>query len=68
MTMALFLALSCSKPIMQNASKFPWNDYDKSILHQAQNRCGELYPEAPCVRLFRKFNKNQYTVICGKKK
>ena len=65
---ALFLSLSCPTPLMQNASRFPWNDYDRKELRYAEKRCGEIYEDAPCVKLFRKFNDQQYTVICGKAK
>lgn len=65
---ALLIALSCPTPVMQNVSKEPWNDYDRSMLAQTEKRCGEIYPTAPCVKLFRKYNRKQYSVICGKKK
>jgi hypothetical protein len=52
---------------MENASKEPWNAYDYSILEQTKHRCGELYPDSPCVKLFRKYNRKQYSVICGEK-
>ena len=53
---------------MLNTSKFPWNDYDQSMLKQAEKRCGELYDDSPCVKLFKKYDKLSYTVICGEKK
>lgn len=62
------LALSCPATVMQNVSSYPWNAYDRKILRQAQKRCGELYDDSPCVKLFRKYNKVQYSVICGKGK
>ena len=65
MTFLLLMALTCAEPKMQNTSQEPWNDYDKSILKQAQKRCGELYNDAQCVKLFRKYRPRQYTVICG---
>jgi hypothetical protein len=64
----LLLALTCVLPIMQNTSKFPWNDYDRQELKYAQKRCGEIYSDAPCLRLFRKYNFQQYSVVCGKAK
>lgn len=64
--LALALAISCPVTKMQNVTKFPWNDHDRSILKQAKTRCGELYPDAPCVKLFRKYGKQDYSVICGK--
>ena len=65
---SLFIALSCLSPVMQNVTQFPWNDYDRSELKYAEKRCGEIYSDAPCVKLFRKYDKQSYTVICGKEK
>lgn len=62
------LAEECPKPTLQNVSKEPWTEYDKSILELAQKRCPELHPDAPCVVLFRKFDVQQYTVICGRQR
>lgn len=58
-------ALSCPEVKMQNVSGHPWNGYDKEILQQAKKRCGELYSDSPCVKLFRKWGKQDYSVICG---
>ena len=55
----------CPRTTMTNISGYPWNDYDRSILKQAKKRCGEIYPDAPCVKLFRKWGKQDYSVICG---
>ncbi len=68
MTWLVALSLACSAVKMQNTTSFPWNDYDRSILKQAQTRCGELYSDAPCVKLFRKWGPQDYSVICGAKK
>lgn len=61
-------ALSCPKTKMVNTSGYPWNDYDKSILAQTRQRCGEIYADSPCVKLFKKWGKQDYSVICGAKK
>lgn len=61
----LLAALLCPKTHMQNITKQPWTKYDYSMLDRATLRCGELYPDAPCVKLFRKFNFQSYSVICG---
>ena len=68
LTIMVLMAISCPNPKMQNVTKFAWNDFDKSILEQARKRCGELYPDAPCVKLFRKYGKQDYSVICGAKR
>lgn len=62
------LALSCAAPLMLNTSKYPWNNYDRSELKFAQKRCQEIYKDAPCVKLFKKYNRQQYSVICGEEK
>ena len=62
------LLLSCSPPVMQNVSKEPWNDYDREELKYVEKRCGEIYLDAPCVRLFRKWDKKSYSVVCCKEK
>lgn len=65
---ALVLALSCPAPLMQNVSQFPWNDYDRKELRYAEKRCAEIYSDSPCVKLFRKFDKQSYSVICSGEK
>lgn len=65
-SLLLYLALSCPETKMQNVSGFPWNDYDQEMLAQAKKRCGEIYKEAPCVKLFRKWGKQDYSVVCGR--
>lgn len=65
MIVALLLALSCPDTKMVNATKFPWNEWDRSRLQYSKKRCGEMYPEAPCVKLFRKWGKQDYSVVCG---
>ena len=64
----LLLSLSCPQTKMVNVTKFSWNDYDRSVLKQVQKRCGELYNDSPCVKLFRKFGEQDYSVICGESK
>lgn len=59
---------SCPKTVMLNTSKFPWVDYDYEILDYSKKRCGQMYQNSPCVKLFKKYNKQQYSVICGSKK
>jgi hypothetical protein len=65
-TLSILMNLLCSEPKMQNVSRYPWNAFDRSTLRQAKKRCGELYPDDPCVKLFRKYEKLSYSVICGK--
>lgn len=68
MIVLIILALSCPEPLRQNVSGDPWNAYDKQEEQYCQKRCGELYDDSPCLKLFRKFEKQGYTCICGAKK
>lgn len=60
------LYLLCSAPNIVNTSDEAWNDHDQKILRSATKRCGEIYNEAPCVKLFHKTEPRSYRVICGK--
>jgi hypothetical protein len=62
----LAIGLMCPHTAHVNKTDEPWNDYDKKIFLQVQKRCGQIYPDAPCVKLFRKFDTQSYTVLCGK--
>jgi hypothetical protein len=70
MTSLLFVAFAamqyCPKPNIVNESKKPFNQTDKVTLQRAYKRCGELYPESPCVKLFIKRTERDYAVICGR--
>lgn len=66
---ALLMTLSCPTPVMQNVSKYPWNDYDRQEMRYAEKRCQEIYgKDGECLTLFRKFGKRDYTVLCGAKR
>ncbi len=58
-------SLSCSKTIIVNTTKYPWNSFDQKTLNQAKKRCGEIYPNAPCVKWFKKYGSIDYSIICG---
>lgn len=62
----ILLSATCPVTKMQNITKYPWNKYDYEILTYVKGRCSKIYPDAPCVKLFRKFGKQDYSVICGK--
>ena len=65
---AVLLAALCSKTIIVNDSKHPWNSFDQKTLNRAKIRCGEIYPNSPCVKWFRKYNERDYQVVCGASK
>lgn len=66
MTLMFLLALSCPSVQLINDSGLSWNKYDYSVLQSAQKRCGEIYPDAPCVKKFYKKEEQNYWVVCGK--
>jgi hypothetical protein len=55
----------CPRTTMINTSGFPWNGHDRKTLKYTKKRCGEIYPDAPCVKWFKKWGKQDYSVICG---
>lgn len=63
--LSLLLNLSCSEPIMKNESEQPWNTHDYKILRNVKVRCGQIYQDAPCVKLFWKTGVQSYKVVCG---
>lgn len=65
MILLTLIALSCPQVKMQNTTKYPWNQFDKETLARAKNRCGKIYQDAPCVKLFKKYDKQDYSVVCG---
>lgn len=64
----VILALSCPAPVLQNVSGYPWNSYDKKEQRYAEKRCKQIYDDAPCLKLWRKFGKQDYSAICGAEK
>jgi hypothetical protein len=65
LTLAMILGHVCTAITLENVSHEPWNAYDFDRMRYAVKRCGELYEDAPCLHLWRKFDKRQYTAICG---
>lgn len=65
---AIVLALSCPVPTVENISGEPWNEGDQETLNISKIRCGQIYPEAPCVKWFQKRPDRAYRVLCGKTK
>lgn len=58
------LALSCATTKVVNHTKV-WSKNDERALNGAKVRCGQIYPNSPCVRTFYKMEENRYRVICG---
>lgn len=55
----------CPKTVIDNRTKI-WNNQDQQTLNGAKQRCGQLFPDAPCLKLFRKKDATTYNAICGK--
>ena len=66
-SLILITALSCPTPRIENYTK-EWNKRDQATFDHAKIRCGQLYPEAPCLKMFRKKDNWTYNVICGGKR
>lgn len=64
LTLAFVAGIICPETKIQNRTQ-EWNDQDKQALTTAKRRCGEMYPEAPCVKMFRKADEGIYSAICG---
>lgn len=60
----LALILSCPATKIDNWTK-TWTKQDEITLGMAKKRCAEIYPDAPCVKFFRKKDAYTYNVICG---
>jgi hypothetical protein len=41
---------------------------DRTSLKSATGRCKEIYPDAPCLKVFEKRSERAYRAICGKEK
>lgn len=69
--LSLFLAIAattgCHNTVFENKTNQPWDQVDKMHYRAASQRCGELYEKSPCVKLFRKRENRNYSVICGGK-
>lgn len=59
-----FAMANCPETKIVNHTK-TWNEQDQKTLDRAKKRCGQLYPEAPCVKVFTKKDDSTYTVACG---
>lgn len=60
----LTLAMTCPETIIDNRTN-EWTPYDMQTLAHAKVRCGEIYPDSPCVKKFIKKDESTYNVICG---
>lgn len=64
--LVLMLAIQCPATKMINRSKQSWTKWDKTEMHYAQKRCGEIYPGYGCLKRFYKLGYHDYFALCGK--
>jgi hypothetical protein len=63
----LALTLVCHDPKIVNTSGYTWTPHDSSVLDHAKVRCGEIWEDAPCLKVFYKKGQKNYAVVCGAK-
>lgn len=64
--LTLSQASQCPETKTLNLTSEEWNAADTEALETAQRRCPEVFPEAPCLKLFIKKEVLVYRAICGK--
>jgi hypothetical protein len=60
----LLTLLSCPETKIVNYTNV-WTKTDQSTLDGVKVRCGEIYKDAPCVKIFIKKEEQLYNVVCG---
>jgi len=55
----------CVPPKIINTTNV-WNNFDTRQLKFSLTRCPSLYKDAPCLKLFWKYEENSYRAICGR--
>lgn len=58
------LALVCAVTVIVNNTD-TWTARDQEVMKEAQKRCGELFPDAPCLKKIVKNAENSYRLHCG---
>lgn len=62
--MIVKFALVCVLPVIVNNTDV-WDERDKEVMREAQQRCGEIFPDAPCLTKIVKTGDNSYQIYCG---
>jgi hypothetical protein len=56
----------CPEIKFENKTNDPWNETDYKHAEIAHKRCGIIYKNSACVKIFTKRTENRdYSVICG---
>lgn len=58
-------SVQCPETIIENRTD-EWNTQDMQTLVNAKKRCGEIYPDSPCLKKLIKKDSQTYNAICGK--
>jgi hypothetical protein len=61
----LAIMTGCPKTSTINISGLPWNKDDSENRKHAQMRCGQKFPDAPCLITLVKVDEQIYRAICG---
>jgi hypothetical protein len=64
LTVTVAIGISCPATVIDNRTN-EWNRQDQQTLDNAKKHCGELYPDAPCLKMFRKKDSTTYNAVCG---
>lgn len=63
--LAAKFASACPPEVVINTSKEKWLPYDQEMLIYARKRCKQIWPDASCLKIFKKYEPQSYSVICG---
>ena len=58
------LALVCAATVIVNHTDV-WDEQDKAVVKEASKRCGQIFPDAPCLKKIVKLEDNSYQIYCG---
>lgn len=62
----IVVALNCPTTKIVNTSHLQWTAHDSKEVETAKRHCNKYYPEAPCLKVFEKYDYNSYRATCGK--
>lgn len=65
LVLSVALAAQCPETKLVGFDK-PLDENEREVLANAKKRCGEIYPEAPCLVKFEKRGERNFWATCGK--
>jgi len=63
--LSTFLSVNCPETLLIGFNS-PLTIQETESLQQAKARCGEIFPDAPCLKSFEKREENIFWAICGR--